>query len=127
MRPFPGNAGCPHFLPRLPHGLARFRQEPDAAEPLPGASMFRKFCTAVLVSAVSLFLTSCTADKGSQNNRITPPDQAWVTAVSLHSNGAISRHSPVRVLFTADVVPDALVGQDASANISIEPAVSAHA
>ncbi len=50
-----------------------------------------------------------------------------MTAISLHSNGAISRHSPVRVLFINDVVPETLVGTDASANISIKPAVKARA
>jgi len=90
--------------------------------------MFRRLCTAALVTAVAFLATSCTSDKGTTpESRIAPPDQAWVTAVSLHSNGAISRHSPVRVLFTADVVPDALIGQDASANIAIEPAARAHA
>jgi len=90
--------------------------------------MFRKLCTAALLTAVGFLVASCTADKaGTAQSRIAPPDQAWVTAVSLHSDGAISRYSPVRVLFTNDVVPDARIRQDASANISIEPAVKAHA
>ena len=43
------------------------------------------------------------------------PIRNWVTSISQHSNGAISRHSPVRVLFTNDVVPQERVGTDASA------------
>jgi uncharacterized protein YfaS (alpha-2-macroglobulin family) len=51
------------------------------------------------------------------------PDPQWVTSISQHSNGAISRHSPVRVLFTNDIVPQERVGTDASANITVSPAV----
>ena len=50
-----------------------------------------------------------------------------MTSISQHSNGAISRHSPVRVLFTNDVVPQERVGTDATANIGISPAVKVRA
>src|SRR5688572_3218982 len=84
--------------------------------------MIRTCFTATLLLAVSLLLSSCTGDSGiTQQPRNAPPDPTWVTSISQHSSGAISRFSPVRVLFTNDVIPEAQVGKDASASISIEP------
>ncbi len=45
----------------------------------------------------------------------------------MHSNGAMSRHQPIRVLFMKDVIPAERVGTDASANVAIDPKVKAHA
>ena len=39
----------------------------------------------------------------------------WVSSISQHSNGAISRHQPVRVLFFNDVIPEARINGDATA------------
>ena len=59
--------------------------------------------------------------------RVGAPDPTWVTSISQHSTGAISRHSPVRVFFTNDVIAETAVGSDASANIAITPAVKVKA
>ncbi len=45
----------------------------------------------------------------------------------MHSNGAVSRHQPIRVLFLNDVIPADRVGTDASANVTISPKVNAKA
>jgi uncharacterized protein YfaS (alpha-2-macroglobulin family) len=45
----------------------------------------------------------------------------------MHSNGAMSRHAPIRVLFINDVIPAERVGTDATANVTITPAVKARA
>ena len=88
--------------------------------------MIRKLLTALTVAAV--FLTaSCTDGTLKTSARTSRPDPSWVTAISLHSNGAISRHSPIRVLFTSDVIAAERVGADASANIRIQPEVKARA
>jgi uncharacterized protein YfaS (alpha-2-macroglobulin family) len=50
-----------------------------------------------------------------------------VSSISLHTNGAVSRHAPIRVLFINDVVPEDRIGSDASANIEIIPRVKARA
>ena len=90
--------------------------------------MFRKLVSALTIPAVLFLCVNCGGGAPPTTKpRIGPPDPQWVTAISLHSNGAISRHSPVRVLFTGDVIPAARVGGDASANISITPAVKTRA
>jgi len=90
--------------------------------------MFRNL-VAAFTAAVALFLcVNCGGGAPPTSKpKLGAPDPQWVTAISLHSNGAISRHSPVRVLFTADIIPTARVGGDASANISITPAVKTRA
>ena len=88
--------------------------------------MIRKLLTALSVSAVFL-IASCTDGTVKTRARTSRPDPSWVTAISLHSNGAISRHSPIRVLFTSDVIAAERVGADASANIRIQPAVKSRA
>jgi hypothetical protein len=90
--------------------------------------MIRIFVSAVLGLAVALLCMSCSGSTGSASKqRLAAPDPQWVSAISQHSNGAISRHSPIRVLFTHDVVAPERVGTDASANITIVPAVKMHA
>ena len=82
--------------------------------------MMRKLLTALTVSVAVFLSASCTDGSSIETrSRNTRPDPAWVTAISLHSNGAISRHSPIRVLFTSDVIGAERVGTDASANIRI--------
>ncbi len=88
--------------------------------------MIRKLLTALMVSAVFL-IASCTDGTLKTSSRTSRPDPSWVTAISLHSNGAISRHSPIRVLFTSDVIAAERVGADASGNIRIQPEVKARA
>ena len=84
--------------------------------------MIRKLLTALTVSAVFV-IASCTDGTLKTSSRTSRPDPSWVTAISLHSNGAISRHSPIRVLFTSDVIAAERVGADASGNIRIQPDV----
>ena len=76
--------------------------------------MIRKLLTALTVSAVFAHRELHGWHHQDQLAH-QPPDPSWVTAISLHSNGAISRHSPVRVLFTNDVIAAERVGADASA------------
>ncbi|HUQ12203.1 MAG TPA: MG2 domain-containing protein [Steroidobacteraceae bacterium] len=84
--------------------------------------MIRRLVTAC-ATAVVFFLVACSgSNKDAPTTKPGAPDPSWVSAIGMHSNGAISRHSPLRVLFTKDVVPDAKVGGDASANIEMEPA-----
>src|SRR3954454_14949499 len=89
--------------------------------------MIRRLLVAALLALTIPLLTSCTNDSVLPRSHPAPPAQAWVSAISLYSNGAISRYSPVRVLFTNDVVPESRVGTDASANIAIEPRLRMHA
>jgi alpha-2-macroglobulin len=84
--------------------------------------MIRHLVTACATAVVLLIVACSGGNKDAPQARPGAPDPSWVSSISLHSNGAISRHSPVRVLFTKDVVPEARVGGDASANIEIEPA-----
>jgi uncharacterized protein YfaS (alpha-2-macroglobulin family) len=78
--------------------------------------------------AAAVLSVSCSSDSGhSDAARRAPPDPSWVGAINMHSNGAMSRHVPVRVLFIKDIVGTDRVGTDASANVSISPAVKAHA
>jgi uncharacterized protein YfaS (alpha-2-macroglobulin family) len=88
--------------------------------------MIRKLLTALSVSAVFL-IASCTDGTLKTASRASRPDPSWVTAISQHSNGAISRHSPIRVVFTSDVIGAERVGADASGNIRIQPQVKARA
>ena len=84
--------------------------------------MIRRLVTAC-ATAVVLFTIACSgSNKDAPTSRPGAPDPSWVSSISQHSSGAISRHSPVRVLFTNDVVPEAKVGGDASANVEIKPA-----
>ena len=90
--------------------------------------MIRPFLTALVASAVLCVSAGCSSDSGHTDKpRIAAPDPSWVGSISMHSNGAMSRHAPIRVLFINDVVPAERVGTDATANVSIEPAVKAHA
>src|SRR5688572_4264841 len=89
--------------------------------------MVQKFLAAA-VTAAALVVAACSGSQSvDKASRVAPPDPTWVTSISQHSSGAISRHSPVRVYFTTDVVPEALVGKDAAANITISPAVKTKA
>jgi hypothetical protein len=90
--------------------------------------MIRNFLSALLATAAVFLCVNCSGSTGvASPQRTAPPDPQWVTSISQHSNGAISRHSPVRVLFTNDVVPQERVGSDATANIGISPAVKMRA
>ncbi len=91
--------------------------------------MIRNLFTAVFAAAVASLCLSCSGGStpAEKKPRIGAPDPTWVTSISQHSTGAISRHSPVRVLFTNDVIPEASVGSDASTNIAITPAVKVKA
>ncbi len=85
--------------------------------------MIRRLFAACVSTAVVLFLAGCSgASKDAPTSKPGAPDPSWVSAINLHSNGAISRHSPVRVMFTKDVIPESRVGGDASANIVLKPA-----
>ena len=89
--------------------------------------MFRKVIAAAFASAAVLVCTELQQRFGSRrkDRRNAPPDPSWVGAISMHSNGAMSRHAPIRVLFMNDVIPAERVGTDASANVTISPAVKA--
>ncbi|HEV7608850.1 MAG TPA: MG2 domain-containing protein [Steroidobacteraceae bacterium] len=90
--------------------------------------MIRIRSSALLAMAAALLCLSCSGSSPVANKSDTAAqDPTWVTAIGQHSSGAISRHSPVRVLFINDVIPESRIGTDASANISIKPAVKAHA
>jgi alpha-2-macroglobulin len=90
--------------------------------------MIRNFLSALLATAAVFLCVNCSGSTGvTTPQRTAPPDPQWVTSISQHSNGAISRHSPVRVLFTNDVVPQERVGADATANIGVSPAVKMRA
>jgi uncharacterized protein YfaS (alpha-2-macroglobulin family) len=85
--------------------------------------MIRRLVTALVITAAVAMLGSCSSgSKDAPSARPGAPDPSWVSSISLHSSGAISRHSPVRVLFTNDVIPEDKVGSDASANVVIKPA-----
>ncbi len=88
--------------------------------------MFRKVIAAAF--AIAVFCIGCSSDSGHTSKpRNAPPDPSWVGAISMHSNGAMSRHQPIRVLFMKDMIPAERVGMDASANVTIDPKVKAHA
>ena len=87
--------------------------------------MSRNPLAALLVMAVAFLCVNCTGN--SPADKTGPNNPTWVGSIGQHSSGAISRHSPVRVLFINDVIPESRVGTDASANISIRPVVKAHA
>jgi uncharacterized protein YfaS (alpha-2-macroglobulin family) len=90
--------------------------------------MIRIRVPALALTAAAFLFASCSGSSSvPTKSAVTAPDPQWVTSISQHSNGAISRHSPVRVLFTNDVVPQERVGSDASANIGITPAVKVRA
>jgi uncharacterized protein YfaS (alpha-2-macroglobulin family) len=90
--------------------------------------MTRNPCIAALVAAVAFLCISCSGGSTPANaSRNATPDPTWVSSISLHSNGAISRFSPVRVLLANDVIPESRVGTDASENITISPAVKVKA
>ncbi|HEU4781009.1 MAG TPA: MG2 domain-containing protein, partial [Steroidobacteraceae bacterium] len=90
--------------------------------------MIRIRVPALLITAAAFLFVSCGGSSSvATKAAATPPDPQWVSSISQHSNGAISRHSPVRVLFTNDVVSQERVGSDATANIGITPAVKMRA
>src|SRR5688572_4669624 len=94
----------------------------------PGASMIRNTLAAAFAAMAILLCSSCGSDSGVTGaRRNAPPDPSWVSAISMHSNGAVSRHQPIRVLFLNDVIPADRVGTDASANVTISPRVNASA
>lgn len=85
--------------------------------------MIRKALAAAFAAAVILLCTSCSSDSGvTDAARRAPPDPSWVSAISMHSNGAVSRHAPIRILFIKDVVAADKVGSSAAANVTISPA-----
>ncbi|HEX6637180.1 MAG TPA: MG2 domain-containing protein [Steroidobacteraceae bacterium] len=84
--------------------------------------MIRRFVTACATAVVLVLVACSSGNKDTQASNPGAPDPTWVSAIGQHSNGAISRHSPLRVLFTKDVIPEARVGSDASANIRLVPA-----
>ena len=86
--------------------------------------MFRKLACAALVSAALFLAASC--DKSAplaEHPTVAPADPLWAGLISAHSTGAISRHSPLRVIFANDVVAADKVGDDASAWLEVEPAI----
>ena len=90
--------------------------------------MIRHLFAAMLASAALFVCLSCSSDTGvTEKSRTAPPDPSWVGAISMHSNGAMSRHQPIRILFLKDVIPADRVGSDAAANVTISPAVKATA
>ena len=76
--------------------------------------MIRNAFSAALLATGVFLCISCSggSSPAEQKSRVAPPDPSWVTTISQHSSGAISRFSPVRVFFTQDVIPEAKVGQD---------------
>ncbi len=90
--------------------------------------MIRRFATALVVAAAVSFVAACSGSKtDAPTSKPGAPDPSWVSSISQHSSGAISRHSPLRILFTGDVVPEEKVGTDAAANVVIKPAVKIRA
>ncbi len=86
--------------------------------------MIRNLFTATLLATVAFLCISCSGDSALQDKpRTAQADPSWVSSISQHSSGAISRHQPVRVLFFNDVIPEASINGDATANITITPAV----
>lgn len=85
--------------------------------------MIRKLACAA--AAVALFLAAGCARTTpiAEKPTAAPADPLWSQIISAHSSGAISRRSPLRVAFTNDVVPADKVGSDASAYLTIEPAL----
>jgi len=68
--------------------------------------MIRHLFAAMLASAALFVCLSCSSDTGvTEKSRTAPPDPSWVGAISMHSNGAMSRHQPIRILFLKDVIP----------------------
>jgi len=90
--------------------------------------MIRALLTALVASAVLCMSASCSSDSGHVDKpRTASADPSWVSTISMHSNGAMSRHAPIRVLFINDVVTAERVGTDATAHVTIKPAVKARA
>ncbi len=90
--------------------------------------MIRIRLPALAVTAAAFLFVSCSGSNTAPTKQgSNAPDPQWVSSISQHSNGAISRHAPIRVLFVNDVVPAERVGTDASANVTISPKVKAHA
>lgn len=89
--------------------------------------MIRRFATACVTALALLFIACSGSNKGPPPAKPGAPDPSWVSAIGMHSSGAISRHAPLRVMFTQDVVPEARVGGDAAANVVITPAARVRA
>jgi uncharacterized protein YfaS (alpha-2-macroglobulin family) len=90
--------------------------------------MIRIRVPALILTAVAFLFASCSGSNTvPTKQRSTPADPQWVSSISQHSSGAISRHAPIRVLFVNDVIPQERVGSDASANVAISPKVNARA
>src|SRR5215831_5672000 len=88
--------------------------------------MRRLTAAATLAAAVIPLLASCNQNVAvNEHPTVAPADPLWSQLIAAHSTGAISRHSPLRVSFTSDVVPANKVGGDASEYLEIEPAVGA--
>jgi uncharacterized protein YfaS (alpha-2-macroglobulin family) len=84
--------------------------------------MFRRNFPALLVWAVVVFAGCSGSNPVDSPQTVTPPDPLWTTVISAHNAGAISRRTPIRITFLANVVPASRVGTDASANVTIAPA-----
>src|SRR5690349_6264364 len=87
--------------------------------------MSRLACAALALAA--LFVVACkpAPPVTAAVPTVAPADPLWSQLLAGHSTGAVSRRAPLRVVFTNDVIPAAKVGADASAVVSIEPAVKA--
>ena len=71
--------------------------------------------------------TEATTDENTQEQDPQKQDQAefnWLKLSGWHTQGAISRNSPVRIVFNRDVIADDLVGKDASRVMKISPNIS---
>src|SRR5690349_2599526 len=86
--------------------------------------MFRRLARAATTLAALVLVASC-GTKSSPATRLSPApaDPQWSQIIAARSTGAISRHSPIRVVFADDVVDADRVGADASANLQVQPAV----
>jgi uncharacterized protein YfaS (alpha-2-macroglobulin family) len=51
---------------------------------------------------------------------------SWFELSGWHTEGAISRNSPVRVVFNRDIVTDDQIGKDASRVMKVSPAIAGH-
>ena len=88
--------------------------------------MIRKFFCAAFAAAALLTAGCGQSTHTTDKPAVTPADPLWTQAISAHSAGAISRRSPIRISFINDVVPPEKQGTDASALVTIEPALNAH-
>ena len=67
------------------------------------------------------------SEEESTTSSTKKTDQAefnWLKLSGWHTQGAISRNSPVRIVFNRDIIGDDLVGKDASHVMKISPSIS---